>query len=65
MVEVPDSEDELGRVFGVRLFGLIVLRPDDSSEDEEEGMALNQRKGLRDLMAGLSKGSSFKKVLKS
>lgn len=65
MVEVLDSEDELGRVFGVRLFGLIVLRPDDSSEDEEEGMALNQRKGLRDLMAGLSKGSSFKKVLKS
>ena len=39
--------------------------PDNSSKDEEEEMALNQRKGLRDFMARRNKGSSSKQVPKS
>jgi len=65
VVEVPDSEDKLDRVFGVHPSGLVITRPDKSSEDEEEEMALNQRKGLRDLMVGRNKGSSSKEVPKS
>ena len=64
VVKVPDFEDELDRVSGLHPSGLVVVHPDDSLEDEEEKMALNQRKGLRDLMAGRNKGSSFKEVPK-
>ena len=64
VVKVPDFEDELNRVSGLHPSGLEVVHPDDSLEDEEEKMALNQRKGLRDLMAGRNKGSSFKEVPK-
>ena len=55
VVEVLDSEEELDRVSGVCLSGLVIACLDNSSEDEEEEMALNQRKGLRDLMAGRNK----------
>ena len=64
VVKVPNFEDELNRVSGLHPSGLEVVHPDDSLEDEEEKMALNQRKGLRDLMAGRNKGSSFKEVPK-
>ena len=64
VVKVPNFEDELNRVSSLHPSGLEVVHPDDSLEDEEEKMALNQRKGLRDLMAGRNKGSSFKKVPK-
>ena len=37
----------------------------NSFKEEEEEMALNPRKGLRDLMVGRNKGSSSKKVPKS
>ena len=37
----------------------------NSSEEEEEEMALNMRQGLRDLMARRNKGSSSKEVPKS
>ena len=50
MVEVLDSEDELDRVSGVRPYSLVIAHLDDSLEDKEEEMALNQRKGLRDLI---------------
>ena len=45
VVKVPDFEDELDRVSGLHPSGLVVVHPDDSLEDEEEKMALNQRKG--------------------
>ena len=64
VVKVPNFEDELNRVSGLHPSGLEVVHPDDSLEDEEEKIALNQRKGLRDLMAGRNKGSSFKEVPK-
>ena len=64
VVKVPNFEHELNRVSGLHPSGLEVVHPDDSLEDEEEKMALNQRKGLRDLMAGRNKGSSFKEVPK-
>ena len=65
MVEVPDSEDELDRVSGIRPSSLVIVHLDDSSEDEEEEKALNQRKGLRDFMAERNKGLSSKEVPKS
>lgn len=65
MIEVLDSKDELDRVSGVCPSGLVIARSDDCSEAEEEEMAFNQRKGLRDLMAKRNKGSSFEEVPKS
>ena len=41
------------------------MRIDDSSEDEGEEMALNQIKGLKDLLAGRKKGSASKDALGS
>ena len=43
----------------------MVARLDSSSEAEEEEMTLNQRKGLRDLLARRNKGSISKEFLKS
>ena len=60
-----DAEDKFNRFSGVHTSGLVVARVVDSSEEEEEEMALNPRKGLRDLMVGRNKGSSSKEVPKS
>ena len=65
MVQVPNSKDELDRVFAVRPLGFVVAHVDDSSEDKEEEMASNQRKGLRDLFVGRKKGSASKDALES
>ena len=62
---ISDIEDEFERISGVRTPGLVVTKIDDNSEEEEEEMALNPRKGLKDLLAGRFKGSSSKKALKS
>ena len=43
----------------------MVARIVNNSEKEKEEMALNPRKGLRDLMARRNKGSSSKEVPKS
>ena len=43
---------------------MIIAEVDNSSE-EEDAMALNPRKGLKDLMAGRNKGSSSKEAPKS
>ena len=40
----------------------MVARIDNSSEEEEEKMAPNPRKGLKDLLAGRNKGSSSKET---
>ena len=50
MIQVLDSEGKLDRSSVVRNPKFIVARVDDSSEEEEE-MALNKKKGLRELFA--------------
>ena len=60
-----DAKDEPDKLSGVQAPILVVARLDSSSEAEEEEMALNQRKGLRDLLAGRNKGSISKEVPKS
>ena len=65
MIQVLDLEDELDRFSSVRTSGLIVVRIDNSSEEEEEEMALNRKKGLRELLAEKAKGSAPKDTLGS
>ena len=64
LVEIPDSKGEFDRSSTTRSPQLIIVEVDSSSE-EEDSMALNSRKGLKDLMAGRNKGSSPKEALKS
>ena len=54
-VEISNSEGALNRSFTVHFPKLIVARVDSSSEEEEK-MALNLRKGLKELLAGMNKG---------
>ena len=65
VIPILDAEDEFDRFSSVRTLGLVVAHVVNSSEEEEEEMALNPRKGLRDLMARRNKGSSSKEVPKS
>ena len=60
-----DAKDELDKLSGVQAPILVVVRLDSSSKAEEEEMTLNERKGLRDLLAGRNKGSISKEFLKS
>ena len=57
MVQVSNSKDKLDRFSGVHTLSLIIARIDDSSEDEEE-MALNRKKGLKELLTERNKGTS-------
>ena len=61
LVEPLDSEVELDRFSATNSPRLVVARVYISSEEEEE-MALNPRRGLKDLIAGRNKGSSFKEA---
>lgn len=65
MVQVSNFEDKLDRVSGVCPSGLVITRIDNNSKEEEEEMALNQRKGLKDLLVGRKKGSASKDALGS
>ena len=62
---ISDAEDEPDRFSGVHDPILVVACPYSLFEEEEEGMSLNQRKGLRDLLAGRNEGSTSKEVPKS
>ena len=54
------------RHLGVHAPILVIARPDSTSEEEEDEMALNQEnKSLRDLMVVRNKGSTSKEVPKS
>ena len=64
LVEVLDSEGELDRSSATHSPELVIARVDTTSE-EEEGIVLNPRKGLRDLMAERNKGFSSKDIPKS
>ena len=57
MVQILNSEGELDKSSFTCFPKLIVAHVDYSSEEEEE-MVLNQRKGLKELLAGRNKGTS-------
>ena len=63
-VELSDSEAEFDRFSAAHSSRLIVAWGDTSSEEEEE-MALNSRRGLKDLVARRNKGSSSKEAPKT
>ena len=57
VVQILDSEGELDKSSFTCFPKLIVAHVDYSSEEEEE-MVLNQRKSLKELLAGRNKGTS-------
>ena len=58
--------DEIDRHLGVHAPTLVIARPDRTSEEEEDEMALNRaNKSLRELMAAKNKVSTLKEVTKS
>ena len=63
-VELSDSKADFDRFSAAHSPRLIVARVDSKSEEEEE-MVLNQRRSLKDLVAGRNKGSSSKEAPKS
>ena len=65
IIPISDAEDEPDRLSGVHAPILMVAHLNSSFEEKEEEMALNQRKGLRDLMAGRNKGSISKEIPKT
>ena len=65
IIHIPDAKDEFDRFLGVRTPGLVVANINKRSKEEEEEIALNPRKGLKDLLTGRNKGSSSKEALKS
>ena len=64
-VEISDTKGELDRIAGVRTPCLILAQINNSFEKEEEETSLNLRKGLKDLLARKTKGSSSKEAPKS
>jgi len=59
IVHISNAEDEPDKHSGVHTLTLVIARPDDSSEEEEDKMVLNWgNKSLRDLMAARNKGST-------
>lgn len=66
LINISDVEGELDRNFGAHTPILVIARPDNSFEEEEESMALNQgNKSLRELMASRGKESTSKGAFKS
>ena len=63
-MEISNSEGELDKSSIVHSSKLIVARVDSSSKEKEK-MALNPRKGLKELLTGRNKGSSSKDAPKS
>ena len=64
LVKILDLKGELDKSSIVRSPRLIVAWVDSSFEEEEE-MALNRKKGLKELIAERNKGSSLKDTLRS
>ena len=62
-MELSDFESDFDRSFATHPPRLVVAWVDTSSEEEEE-MALNPKRGLKDLVAGI-KGSSSKDTLQT
>ena len=66
LIDLLDAEGELDRNSGIRTPVLVIACSDNSSDEEEDNMALNKgNKSLRELMAARGKGSTSKAPLKS
>ena len=66
LVTILDAEDEIHRHSIVDAFVLVIAYPNSSSEEEEDGMALNKgNKSLKELMASRGKASASQEALKS
>lgn len=65
MIQVSNSENELDKFFNVRTPRFIVAQVDNNLEEEEEEMALNRKKGLRELLTDRAKGSAPKDASRS
>ena len=63
-MELSNSKGEFDRSSMAHSPRLIIARVDNNSEEEED-MALNPRKGLKDILAGRNKGSSSKETPKT
>ena len=64
LVKISNLKGELDKSFIVRSPRLIVAWVDSSFEEEEE-MALNRKKDLKELITERNKGSSLKDTLRS
>ena len=64
LVKISNSEGELDRSSITSSLQLIIAKV-DSSFEEEDAMALNLWKAMRDIIAGRNKGSSSKEASKS
>ena len=60
-----DSETESNRFSTARPLKLIVAQVTNTSEEEEEGMDLKQRTGLKGLLANRNKGLTSKEAPKT
>ena len=66
VIPISDTKDKVNRHSSVHAPILVVARPDSSSEEEEDEMALNRgNKGLRELLAGRNTGLTSKEVPKT
>ena len=60
MIQVLDSEDEPDRLLGVYTSSLVITCGGNSSEEEENEMALNKKKSLHELLTKRAKGLASK-----
>ena len=66
LINLLDTEGELDRNSSVRTPILVIACSDNSSDEEEDNMALNKgNKSLRELMVAKGKGSTLKAAPKS
>ena len=66
LVTISDVEGEVDKHSGVHTPIFVIAHSNNSSEEEEDSMALNKHnKSLRELMASRGKGSTSKEATKS
>lgn len=67
MIHVSNTEDEPDRFLSFHASRFVVVHIDANSkeEEEEEAMALNRKKGLRELLTDKAKGQAPKDALGS
>ena len=65
VIQVSDSEDKPDRFSGVCPSGLVIACIDNSSKEEKEEMALNRKKGLKELLVDRAKGPAQKDTSRS
>ena len=66
IVHISNAEEEIDRHSGVHASILVIARPDSTSEEEENDMALNRgNKSLKDLMVVRNKGLTSQEAPKS